>query len=78
MSAVSRNTHDHQRAVSKPPAEWADVRIARITTETDGSGRSVALCSCGWDSKVCNRDKVREIRVDRHLNKRHGGQAIFL
>jgi len=34
-------------------------------------------CSCGW-KMMHSRDKVREDKIDRHLNKQHNGKGIRL
>lgn len=55
------------------PEDFKDVRIARVSYREDGS----AACSCSWVTPPA-RDKVQEDRIDRHLNKRHGGRGFRL
>lgn len=44
-----------------------------IVTQGDG----YAKCSCGQPF-VQHRQKVREDAIQRHLNKKHGGQGLWM
>jgi hypothetical protein len=35
-------------------------------------------CSCGGFAKTHIRSKVREDAAERHVNKHHGGRAVWL
>lgn len=48
------------------------VRVAMIQSE----GRAIG-CSCGW-GYMHKREKVREAAAQRHLDKHHGGQGMWL
>lgn len=61
---------DHRKKVQ--PHEWREVHIAVIR-----SSSQVVACSCGWEYAHA-RKKPRDAATDRHLRKRHGGQAMFL
>lgn len=58
------------------PSKHKPVGLARITFGK-AAGREVAECSCQWVSWH-TRLKVLEDRVDRHINKQHGGRGIRL
>jgi len=51
------------------------VGVARIHEETNDSG-SGAECSCGW-VKIHKRKIVVQTAVDRHIEKKHKGRAIW-
>jgi hypothetical protein len=53
------------------------VRIAVISYGQTEDGRGYAQCSCGAPFTQ-PREKVREDAIDRHINRRHGGQGIRL
>ncbi len=61
---VSRN--------AKIGAECKPVRMAIVRREDGG-----ITISCGW-AKVHPRVKVLEDAAERHLNKKHGGQGLWL
>lgn len=48
------------------------VRMAVVSHEA-----GVATCNCGWVF-VHNRDKVREAAMQRHVDKKHDSQAMWL
>lgn len=73
-----RSPEDHRAKSGTDPRKWTKPRVPTVKTAYDPSGWSTAQCSCGWDSGFCKRDKVREDRVDRHFQKRHGGTGIRL
>jgi hypothetical protein len=54
-------------------AQCEDVRIAVLTYKDAETIQS----SCGWKYRH-KREKVREDAADRHVAKRHEGQAIRL
>jgi hypothetical protein len=53
------------------PEKWTSPFMPFISYE----GVDVAKCSCGWSTRS-GRVKVREDRIDRHLNKRHNGRGM--
>lgn len=62
-------TSDHR---TRPkPEQWTDPGIARISQ--DGA---VIGCSCGWTDHH-PRTRIREDKAERHVNKRHGGSAMW-
>lgn len=58
-----------QKPVSAPSKP---VRIAVIQSEGNTIG-----CSCEW-GYAHPREKVREEAAQRHLDKKHGGQGMWL
>lgn len=53
-----------------PPIK--SVRMAIIHVEA-----GYVTCNCNW-SKVHHRDKVLTEAAQRHLDKKHGGQGLWL
>lgn len=73
MNEVSGNRpepQDHRPKVPTTPTQ--DVATAMLRTTGP-----VVTCSCGW-STVHPRAKPREETAQRHLDRHHGGQAIWL
>ncbi len=66
-------TLDRQRKAA--PQTRREVNLARISTESAGTGEGRSTCSCGW-SFFHKRPKVREDAVDRHLAKRHDSRGV--
>lgn len=66
-----KSTMDHL-SKGAPPAKWTQPRIARVTYYGH-----TANCSCGWNFSH-KREKIREDRIDAHLDKRHAGRGIRL
>lgn len=64
---VSRN------AKISDPSKAREVRIA-ILTESDKH----IECSCRGFVKVHPRSKVRGDSAQRHIDKKHGGQALWM
>lgn len=50
-----------------------EVGLAVVSITDSGA----ASCSCGW-RHVMVREKVLNSAIDRHVNKRHDGRAIYL
>lgn len=63
-------THGFQKPLDD--GKRKDVNIAIITY-----GDGYAQCSCGQPF-THRREKVREDRIDAHLDNKHGGQGIRL
>ena len=59
-----------QKPLSQPGQ--AEVGIAMIRVYPGG-----AECSCKW-AKAHRRNKVVEDAAERHVDKRHGGRAVWL
>lgn len=51
-----------------------DVRMAVITTTETGA----SVCSCGGFTYWHTRAKVRETAIQRHLDRKHGSQGLWL
>lgn len=71
---VSRNrpaTKDNYPKVRT--ADTKAVGLAMITNPEVG----VISCNCGWRFFHV-RTKVRDDRAEAHVNKKHGGQAVWL
>lgn len=76
MAEVSRNvplaTTDHRKpVVDRRPKP---VGIAMITEPQPGA----LACSCEGFATVHPRKKVREDKAERHINRKHDGQAVWL
>lgn len=52
-----------------------DVSLARLTFHEGGEG---VACSCGWGRGYHPRRRILEDAAQRHLDKRHGGRALWL
>ncbi len=55
------------------PGKVREVRVAVISRTDSGA----VVCSCGWRHSMA-RLKVLDDAVDRHVEKRHGGQGLRL
>ena len=53
------------------------VRIATIRSGETDQGHKYAECSCGKPF-IQKRDKARDAAIQAHLNKKHGGQGLWL
>jgi hypothetical protein len=51
-----------------------EVGIAMITEPMEGS----LVCSCNGFATVHPRKTVRERQADRHIERKHNGQAVWL
>lgn len=77
MSEVSGNSHrppvrDRQTKIRSMPRKAGKTTLARVVQR-----EGYAECSCGW-AKVHKRDKVVGDAAERHVNKAHGGRAIWM
>lgn len=71
MADVSQKPATNDRHKSPGPEQWEKLGIARITEDAPFIG-----CSCGWTAQH-RRDRIRGDKAERHVNKRHGGQAMW-
>lgn len=53
------------------------VRVAVIRTVTRGDGSQFVACSCGQPF-LQQREKPRNAAIDRHIQTKHDGQAMWL
>lgn len=53
------------------------VKIAVIRTTETEDGTRIVTCSCGRPF-LHRRDKAREKAIAAHVDRRHGGQAMWL
>lgn len=72
MTDAPAKPRPSDRHKSAKPEQWSSPSIAQITQ--DGA---VIGCSCGWTGHH-RRTVIREDKAERHVNKRHGGQAMWL
>lgn len=66
-------TTDFHKPIRVSPRKAGKTSMARVSS--DGP---LPVCSCGWVGKQARRKKVREDRMQAHLDKKHHGRGIWL
>lgn len=59
-----------QKPASQPGAKSVSLAFIRYQGTT-------AICTCGWVGSA-ERLKVLNKSIDKHVNKQHNGQAVYL
>ncbi len=68
--------------MSRPPTEGFQKPLRAQKTKAVGlalvsEGDGYAQCSCG-KSVIHRRRKVIETRMEKHVNEKHGGRAVWM
>jgi hypothetical protein len=72
---VSRNSADRLKPIASGGSVHVAVPILKMEV---GNGRYHATCSCQWVGNGARRLKVAQDKAQRHLDKHHGGNGIWL